>query len=304
MHSDLFEAMIEPLEYGENVSLLIRHAEKEIFSIEEDINAPLTESGRKMAYQLGRRMCPLTPHVTVAKTSPVGRCVDSLERIKEGMGFETPLVTTKTFGSLDPFFQDLPKLFEYYLAVGSKTLVKELLNGVPVPRMTRVDVGLRRMFTELIEDGSQRQGLGIYMTHDVMVAITVGYLSGDILNKDNWVDFLEGIAMINDGENINLAWRGRYLDVTDRIRALGREIVKRQRASCDKYQSEYPNSALRGSCSFYDHPIDLASEFLMKGLCAHGPISRGRRLGSTRTRTLSTVPRRVHRSWRIVGESA
>ena len=67
--------------------------------------------------------------------------------------------------------------------------------------MAEVSKGTNILLTEILEDLQTNSGIKIYISHDVIIATFISFLCNMQINKDNFIDFLDGAILTKNVEN-------------------------------------------------------------------------------------------------------
>lgn len=183
---------------------IIRHAEKN--PVPNRIDVPLTENGKEDALQLGNIFRDNGNNIRFIKTSPFTRCLETCESILRGMNSKLDTQYSNNLGDPGAFVVDdriAGNNFSYYSAVD---VVSRQLKGDILPGLRDIKEGTVRILNEIHDDINANDGIGIYVTHDAIIAPFVGYLTDVPITKENWFGFLDGIFLYLYDGNISLIW--------------------------------------------------------------------------------------------------
>lgn len=197
-----------------NVALILRHAEKQVKSkISDERSISLTKKGRLEAEKLGRTLIDFGYNIDLLKSSPLGRCVETCEAIARGGKFKLDIILSNNLGDPGPFIYNNKLAGKNFLDYSVEEVVHRQLNGEIMPGMRHVEQGVKILYEEIMEDMGDFKGLGVYVTHDAILAPFMGYLTGIPITKENWFGFLDSIFLSNDNGIVSLLWNGNTFNI-------------------------------------------------------------------------------------------
>jgi hypothetical protein len=170
------------------VALLMRHSARHpITDPARGFEVPLTEEGIRTAESLGALMTDIFPCGRLM-SSPVGRCIATVEAIAKGAGWEFPVVIEEriSHGFIEPAWDMYQR--------------GEVNGTLPRPVMAALDL--------LLDHPQSGPCLDVMVTHDTVVGAMVGCLLGAPVLDDHWPGFLEGMFIWRENESIQALWRG------------------------------------------------------------------------------------------------
>lgn len=182
------------LRRGKN-ALLLRHAERDPFQKGSFGNhLPLNQQGKLSAFAFGEILQDLK--IVKIYTSPVERCIQTAEYIRRGYGYQTEIIQTKALGAPGLYVSDEKLAGDYWLKYGNYEMYKHFTEGKYIPGLVSAEE-LKTSLTNFIVKNSQDEGLTLFISHDLMIAMYHFCLDQTTYSKQNWIDFLEGITFIN-----------------------------------------------------------------------------------------------------------
>ena len=191
-----------------DAALILRHAQREDIpqgSFGRD--APLTEEGVKSAERLGELLSTRRPGRVAS--SPIQRCLATAQAISRGAGWVTGVVTDWRLGEHGPFISEPEIAGRFFMDTGTSEVVRhQLHDDLPPPglRETAEGVGLLLDFTS---EGLGRGGrVSVYITHDAILTVLVGWLFRLPVYDTGWPDFLDGMIIWRSEERLHYMWRG------------------------------------------------------------------------------------------------
>jgi len=177
-----------------SVALLLRHSAR--FPILDDCDpyqAQLTPAGVRMAEDLGRWMGRQEMRLGGFYSSPVGRCIDTAMGIARGAGYWANVRPEEKLSF--PYMQPTRRNIVHFRA------------SDPLPE--RVVEAMRFM----LGSNPDRVGCQVYVSHDSYLACSMAHIFLEPI-EDDWPEFLEGMAMWREGDEVILSWRGRMKRVS------------------------------------------------------------------------------------------
>ncbi len=171
------------------VALILRHSVRyPIVDEESVITAGLTPEGVRLAEELGARLAEIRP-VQWIITNYINRCIDTAKAISRGAEFVSGLVQDHRLSHpfIGPVWDALPIAWP-----------KD-----PMPHQVR-EV-LEMVFSTEDVPGA----LDVYVTHDTIVGVMAGYFMDEDFDPSNWPEYLEGILLWQDQDELCAMWRGK-----------------------------------------------------------------------------------------------
>ncbi len=200
---------LDLLRLSRRFALLIRHAERPPIPPGSFGNElPLTEAGGLSARDLGGI---LGTELRALWSSPVRRCLQTVEAVAEGAGYTEEPVLDKRLGDPGAMISDPSMVGDVFHVHGSEGVVERLLHEArPLPGFRAPGEGTALVVESMVGSLPGRGGT-LLVTHDSVLAIVVAVVFGDsaIFGPGRWPDFLEGLGMY-EGQDGRLlfVWRG------------------------------------------------------------------------------------------------
>jgi broad specificity phosphatase PhoE len=177
------------------LSLLIRHADRDQIPEGSFGNEVLlNETGKENSLKFGESLSELK--VNRIFTSPVGRCVQTSEQISKGYGKSIEIIETTALGNPGiPIFDD--KLAgEYYLQHGGIGMYQHFTEGKNISGVLPIEE-MKISMTNFIDKNTTKNGLTLFVSHDMIIAMYHYCLNKMIYTQENWVNYLSGIILKN-----------------------------------------------------------------------------------------------------------
>lgn len=204
------------LEPDERVILLLRHGERRhITPADTDSGAHvgLTDRGRQQGYDLGVAIGPGVAgsvyHDAVYFSSPVGRCVETAQRIGQGReSAGAPAAPeVKVLDCLgDYFVQD----YDEYLKTLNENFYPNICQWISAgehpafyPLADRAEEMFRMMLQKMDDPASYAEfnlqkppRYGIFCSHDAWIVPCLKHFCGFEFTPQQWMNFLSGVAFV------------------------------------------------------------------------------------------------------------
>ncbi len=210
IHTDLPAALmrslaVAPLNRG--VAVLIRHGDRHhIPQGEYGDECTLTEHGLARAQLLGASLPgPLSP---VANSSPLRRCVQTVQAIAAGAGGTIEPTPDPLLGKPGAFVFDGPQAGPMFLERGTRQVVLDLIAGRELPGIRSCEAGSARLLTGLLASLPAGPALRFHASHDAIVLPFLVWATRGALRGEDWIAPLDGGLVWLDDDGPRVAWNG------------------------------------------------------------------------------------------------
>ena len=201
--------------------LLIRHAKREkITAIESQNSIPLTENGIHDSEIFGDSLKILNHNILSLKSSPVDRCVKTLESIAMAANLNATIKLSTNLGDPGPFVYDGVLAREAFTERTLIELANMQISGNQFPGIRHISDGCGLLLDEIASDLGTDVGVHVYVTHDAIICPLVGYLTGMLFDVNNWIGYLDGTIFFKNDNEYYLLWSGNIYDITHKVRDL------------------------------------------------------------------------------------
>lgn len=195
-----------PIPADRPVALLLRHAERPELPVGlpgDDV--PLTPRGRREAQALGEA---LGARLSGLSTSPVRRCVETAEAIRDGAGLVAVARPDPMLGAPGAFVEDADLAWSTWLAWGHQAVIEALVGTRPTPPgFADPAPAARRLACHVVAElAGAPPGIRVFVTHDVVLGPLAAHLLGRARNRGTWPRFLQGAWLWSEGDRIALAY--------------------------------------------------------------------------------------------------
>lgn len=191
----------------------IRHAHRKPFNQGDWGNqVSITLEGQEASRHLGKTLAK--SQISMIWTSPVKRCIQTAEEIKNGIGEELPIHSSSLLG--DPGFMILnPKIagkaFQKYQIL---ELIDLLLKEQLVPGFCSAHLGCARALRTLINNKKSHQ---LWISHDLNICLLACWIFQCDQPEYMMPEFLEGIEFCFDEEDIFANYKGLKTKIDEAI---------------------------------------------------------------------------------------
>ena len=193
------------------VSLLVRHAHRpdpESGSYGNEIE--LSREGMVATGQLGSALGGFSAGRLQSSSMP--RAVATALAIAKGAGWSVPLEEDWRLGMHGPFVIDPTITGPLILEIGAAEMIhRQLHDPDPPPGMRPTSEGVELILQCLSKNLEAAPALDVSVSHDNIMATTIGALIGVDFCDDNWPGFLEGLFIWREGNSLVGVWRGKRI---------------------------------------------------------------------------------------------
>lgn len=188
------------------VALLLRH------SVREDLppgdlgyGHPITPLGARLAGEFGAL---LRGRLLTLHSSPLQRCLHTAEQLRAVSESRLPIVEDRMLGDPGAYVLDKQIAADNWLRLGSEGIMARLVEADGSLPGTRLpDEGAHRLVRHMLDTAGTRPGLHVFVSHDILVAITAARFVGAPTETDRWPRYLEGAFFWRDDSGLNAAYR-------------------------------------------------------------------------------------------------
>jgi broad specificity phosphatase PhoE len=200
------------------VMVLLRHSVRGPLPIGDVGNhVPLTETGWRIARELGQKW---GTRLRTLHSSPVRRCIQTANALKEGAGVDTGITESRLLGGPGVYVLDGEVAWNNWEALGHEAVMRHLVSeDEALPGMTRPDEAARCLTRHMLAAAGESNGLHVFVTHDSLVTATVARLQGRPHGPSDWPEFLEGALLWWSEEGLRVRYRdSEHLTEMDGLR--------------------------------------------------------------------------------------
>lgn len=188
------------------VAVLLRHSVRNALPPgAEGYALPITPAGQRLAQELGER---LGARLRSLHSSPLVRCVQTVEALREGAGTSQPVVNDRLLGDPGAFVMDGDIAWQNWERLGHEGVMAHLVSGSSVlPGMARPDVAARFLVHHMMAVAGDEPGVHVFVTHDSLVTAAASRLLGCALGPADWPWYLEAAWFWRTDEGLRSAFR-------------------------------------------------------------------------------------------------
>jgi broad specificity phosphatase PhoE len=189
------------------VVLLLRHSVRnDLPQGDAGYTLPITEIGRQLGRELG---ASLASRLRTLRTSPLHRCVQTAEVLREGAGIDLPIENDHLLGDPGAYVLDGHRAWSNWQSLGHEGVMTQLVScSEALPGMARPDEAARFLVHQMLAIVGDDPGIHVFVTHDSLVTATAARLLGQPLGATEWPWYLEGAFFWRDGQGTHVAYRG------------------------------------------------------------------------------------------------
>jgi broad specificity phosphatase PhoE len=174
--------------------LLIRHAEKSLVG-EQD----LTYQGLVDALNYGVKLKQRGVDFDEIISSPVKRCVQTAEKVIEGMGAKLKVQQSPLLGHPGIFVIDTEKAEKIFDQLAVYEVINLLVKREKLQGFLSIDKAAKIMVNEIQEKISSGKSI-LYISHDTVIMPFIAYiLNMNLLLESDIVKYLDGYRIENSG---------------------------------------------------------------------------------------------------------
>jgi len=179
-------------------------------------DVPLTPEGVALSRRYGEKVGGRWPIARVL-SSPMQRCRQTARGFCDGAGVDVSVDVDSRLGDPGPFVVQADLAWQAYLTLGKHELVDRLTVGDRSLRGFRsIDEGVAILLGCLFEtrgdatDRRHRAGyrLTLAFSHDIIMALLLANLRGEVLRRSLWPEFHEGILLTQQGDSGDVMYKG------------------------------------------------------------------------------------------------
>ena len=170
---------------------LIRHAEKSLVGKQK-----LTKNGLQEAFFYGRKLSRTGIFFDLIKTSPVTRCLQTAEKIVEGMNIDIPIQESCLLGNPGIFVKDDQKAAKVFNQHSVCEVINQLIQNKHLEGFYPIKPASQLLIDEFNTARLTNQSI-LYISHDAIIMPFVAYINGITkIDEKQIVHFLQGYEII------------------------------------------------------------------------------------------------------------
>ncbi len=187
--------------------IMLRHAERNRDIISDSPwTDPITPEGILTAQNFGKDLRVKGFSIAVMLSSPLQRCVQTAERILEGSCSDLDVEMSNLLGDPGPFVMGDIDL-QLFSTMSARDLVKLQIAGQRIKGIRDISEGTRMVLRTIVGTKCSGTSIGIFVSHDAIIAPVLYHLTGILFGEDRWIDFMDGFCILRDGDDwSDLSW--------------------------------------------------------------------------------------------------
>lgn len=226
---------LEEVPGDQPVALLLRHSVRDFLPPGDAGYAlPITDVGAKLGRELGGLV---GKRLRSLRTSPLLRCVQTAEVLREGAGVDLPIVCDRLLGDPGVYVLDGRRAWTNWESRGHEGVMAHLVEQHDaLPGMARPDPAARFLVHHMLAAAQTAPGVHVFVTHDSLVTATAARLLHRVLTKEDWPWYLEGAFFWRGSNGLHAAYRDEHrvaacerlcaLDEADVVEYARREVAQ------------------------------------------------------------------------------
>lgn len=207
------------------VAMLVRHSVRPALPPGDAAHAvPITEVGVRLARRMGEL---LGPRLRSVRTSPLLRCVQTAEAVRQGSGADVAIKRDRLLGDPGVYVLDDVRAGRLWKELGHEGVMANLVaNDEALPGMAVPELAARFLVQHMLA-AAPEPGLHLFVTHDSLVTATAARLLGEPLGRDAWPWYLEAAFFWRAGGALKVAYRSHRTRIDGPLfRLVERDIVE------------------------------------------------------------------------------
>lgn len=196
---------IKETEFPASMGILLRHAEKAQIEADRFGNeVPLSIQGREQCVLLRER---LAAYETVVESSPVRRCEETA-RLLTSQGERNAILSAPLLGDPGFFIENTSLTERYFLTHTPFDIVGYLLDPSRLnPRgfCASTPVAVEYFIETLVAKLTSK--IHLFVTHDIILSLVLGYLFPDLSLETAWPNYLEGLLFWKERDRLFFRYR-------------------------------------------------------------------------------------------------
>lgn len=187
------------------VAVLLRHSVRGELPPRDSFSVPITEAGRRIALELG---VLVGGRLKTLHTSPLVRCVQTAEALRDGAAVDVPMVPDRHLGGHGVYVLDAARAWQTWEELGPDKVVQNMATqSSSMPGMARPDEAARFLVLHMLSATKDMPGIHVFVSHDSLVLATAARFLGMPVSSNDWPWFLEGAFFWREGMRVAAVYR-------------------------------------------------------------------------------------------------
>lgn len=190
------------------VALLMRHSVRDPLPVGDAGNdVPITGLGRRLAVEVGQLF---GQRLRTLHTSPLVRCVQTAEALRQGAGVAVDIVCDRLLGDPGIYVVDGESAWRHWERLGHEGVMEHLVGGEGALRgMANPPRAARFLVQHMLRSTADAPGIHVFVTHDSLVTATAARLLNAKLGPDDWPWYLQAAFFWPDRGGVCVAYQDR-----------------------------------------------------------------------------------------------
>lgn len=192
---------LERLPQDRPIVCLMRHAERQKLPPDGlGYTLPITRQGELQARALGRS---IGERLRALHASPLTRCLETADALRQGAERHVEIIPDRLLGDPGVYVLDGKRAWPHWQARGNAGVTRYLVEGDgALSGMSEPSFAARFLVQHMLAGTDCKAGVHVFVTHDTLVAATVGRLFRSARPLECWPDFLQTAFFWRDGEQV------------------------------------------------------------------------------------------------------
>ena len=188
------------------VVVLLRHSVREDLPAEDTgYSMPITATGRRLALELGK--C-LRGRLRTLHSSPLPRCQQTAEALKEGAHADIEITTNRLLGDPGAYVLDGDLAWTNWERLSHEGVMQHLVSETTaLPGMARPNEAARFLVRTMFSSAADETGVHVFVSHDSLVTPTAAQMIGVEFTCSDWPLYLEGAFFWTSGDEVHSRYR-------------------------------------------------------------------------------------------------
>lgn len=188
------------------VALLLRHSVRdELAAGDLGYAHMLNDAGVRLARAFG---AALQGRMRTLHSSPLQRCVHTAEVLREAAGTGLAVIPDRMLGDPGAYVVDAAQARRNWETLGSEGIMRHMATSdAGLPGTLPPELGARALVRHMLAVAAGLPGLHVFVTHDILLAITAARFLGPPAGPAPWPRYLEAAFFWRDAAGLHAAYR-------------------------------------------------------------------------------------------------
>lgn len=188
------------------IALLLRHAARPDLP-ENDVgySLPITDLGARLSAELGTL---IRGRLRSLHSSPLTRCLQTAEQIKYGATAKTSIEQSGFLGDPGIYVENPQLAWTNWQSMGNESVMAHMASADhALPGMIHPDKAATTLVRYMLAKAGALNGLHVFVTHDVLLSVTIARFWDRESVSNPWPEYLEGAFFWENDLNKFIAFR-------------------------------------------------------------------------------------------------